>query len=135
MLRFYACKKIAEQRTDAKISFIVEDGPYSADMGQIYQDVINTIGAKYQPAKFADMLNGFAHVPKGRLRSLEIADYIAGQAVTDIKKGIFVSPGRPEQISMLITPDSLRYWHEKMIEERKKGQNYGTRPNLSKTSS
>ena len=56
-----------------------------------------------------------------------IADYIAGQSVTDIKKGIFVSPGRPEQISRLITPDSLRYWHEKMIEERKKRQNYGTR--------
>lgn len=133
ILRFIICNKLINERPDIKISFIVEDGPFSSDMAIIYKDVIKTIGAKYRPAKHAELLNGFSSVRKGGLRSLEIADYLAGQAVEDIKNGVFTKPGRPEQISMLATPNFLRQWHQDMIKERKKRKNFGSRSNLSQS--
>jgi hypothetical protein len=44
---------------------MVEDGPFAADAGVIYQQIKRTDGAKYSPARYAAMMAGFAQVPKG----------------------------------------------------------------------
>jgi hypothetical protein len=41
--------------------------------------------AKYRPAEHSKMLGGFEHLPKGRLKSLEAADYLAGRALTRLR--------------------------------------------------
>lgn len=117
--RFLVCEKIAELfSSDSKVSFMVESGPYAADAATIYEQVRQTQNAKYRPALYSQMLNGFASVPKGELRSLEAADYLAGRAIADMARGAFPDPGRDQQISMLLTAEYLERWNENMSKER-----------------
>jgi|GEM_PF-3543452 len=129
--RFYVCHQIASQHPDAKIKFIVEDGPYAADMHAIYQDIKETEGAKYTPAMHAEMLAGFSSIPKGQLRSLEAADYLAGRGIADLKKGRFLRPGRKKQTSMIADAAFLRGWHTGMLEERQRRQVHGRRRTMN----
>jgi hypothetical protein len=129
--RAMICEKLAELRasrqfyTTPRVQFIVEDGPYAADLHAIYQDIIRTKGHPSRAAAHAEMLAGFASSPKGELRSLEAADYINGRGLSDLKAGIFVTPGRSGQMSALLTPDLLKEWHEDMVQEKEKRRAYG----------
>jgi hypothetical protein len=131
--RHLICKKLVEFHangtipTKPNVQFIVEDGPYAADAYTIYQETVATIGTKYKPTQYAEMLAGFGSLPKGQLRSLEAADYIAGRAIADLERGTFIEPGRTEQISMLMTPDFLEDWNDRMVKERTRRQEYARR--------
>jgi len=124
--RFLICQKLAKiDSPTARVEFIVEDGPYAADTRVIYEDIKKTVGARFRPALYAEMLAGFASVPKRKLRSLEIADYLAGRAITDLQAGALLK--RPQQISMIMTSDFLNQWNEDMTKERERRQAYGRR--------
>lgn len=131
--RFIICEKLVEWKrkgiieTRPRLQLIIEDGPYASDAAVIYQDIKSTIGAKYRPAMHAEMLAGFANIPKGELRSLEAADYIAGRAIRDLERGTFIKPGRSEQISLLMTPEFLDHWNEDMLKEREHRKAFGRR--------
>ena len=112
MIRFVVCRKIAEVFPDAKVQFLVEQGPDAADAGVIYEDVRRTVGAKYRPARHAEMLAGFAHAPKGVFRSLEAADYLAGRAMRDLEQDKLIPPEREQQLSFIMTEQFLRKWYE-----------------------
>lgn len=132
--RFLICDKIATIFPDARVQFIVEDGPYAAGAAAIYQEIKKTKGAIYRPARYAEMMTGFASVPKGELRSLEAADYLAGRGIADLQIGRFTRPGRQNQISLLAGPDFLRAWHEDMLKEKEHRHKHGHR-NVKKASS
>ncbi|AGK57301.1 hypothetical protein HYPDE_28108 [Hyphomicrobium denitrificans 1NES1] len=118
VIRFLVCQKIAKQVPKAKVQFLLEQGPDAADASVIYEDIRRTIGAKYRPAMYAEMLNGFASSAKGQFRSLEAADYLAGRAMEDFEAGHFLSTKRGNQISMLMDEEFLTHWHEDMIKAR-----------------
>jgi hypothetical protein len=133
LLRFLVCEKIAtEFSQNNKVQFIVESGPYTGDMKAIYEEVSGTKSAKSRPSRFGEMLAGFAHAPKGALRSLEAADYLAGRAIADLDAGIFTKPGRSEQISCLLTEDFMMHWNEDLIRERERRQAYQNRRKANK---
>jgi hypothetical protein len=102
----------------AKVQFIVESGPFASDMSVIYEDVRKTAGSKYRPAKYAEMLVGFAHRPKGVLRSLEAADYLAGRAISDLQDGSFISSKRKNIIASRLDRELLLDWYNEMQKER-----------------
>lgn len=118
IVRFLVCEQIAREMPNAKVQFIVEDGPFAADTHTIYQDIKRTQGARYRPAMYAEMLSGFASVPKKDLLSLEVADYLAGRGIADLRLGRFDQPGRKNQISQIADRDFLRDWHRDMLDER-----------------
>ena len=124
VIRFLSCQKIATQVPEAKVQFLVEHGPDAADAGVIYEDVRKTNGAKWRPARYAEMLGGFAHAPKGQFRSLEVADYLAGRAMDDFEQGHLISAKRANQISALLDEEFLTRWHEDMIKAREHRRNH-----------
>jgi hypothetical protein len=128
--RFRICQKLTELfkqgeiRTAPQVQFIVEAGPYAADAHAIYQEIVRSAGSRYRPAMYADMLAGFASVPKGQLKSLEVADYISGRALLDLDT---IGLGhRKGQISMVMRPEFLEQWYRDMMEVRAQQQAYGT---------
>ncbi len=125
ILNFLVCEKVAEYARNAKVQFIVEDGPYSADVYKIYQDIVKWRDAKYMPTKHGGMLGGFASVPKGDLRSLEVADFVAGRSLADLNDGRFISAPRHNQISMLAHREFLLEWHRNMLDEREHRRQHG----------
>jgi hypothetical protein len=106
---------------------MVEDGPFAADAGVIYQQIKRTDGAKYSPARYAAMMAGFAQVPKGVLHSLEAADYLAGRAISDLEEGTFISNKRQQQISLLMDYELMNDWNERMVKEREHRQAHSKR--------
>ncbi len=137
MALFFACQQIRKSHPDGRLEVIVEDGPFSSNMAEIYQSIKRTAGAKYKPAMFADMLEGFASVPKGKLRSLEAADFLADRAIDDLRRRRLTNPGRPHRIAAIAGPKFLDWWRENMLEERERRTQHGRRlkapslPNLS----
>lgn len=127
ILRFFVCRYIATEAPGSLVQFIVEEGPFSADMGTIYQDIVSSRNANYRPALHADMLAGFESTPKRKLRSLEAADYVAGRALADLKQGRFIDSARKDQLAMLATPEFLSDWHKGVIKEKEKRKSYGER--------
>jgi hypothetical protein len=127
MIRFLVCHEIAKHFPDARVQFLIESGPDAAGAGVIYEDVRRTAGAKYRPARHAEMLAGFAHAPKGVFRSLEAADYLAGRAMRDLEQGKLNAAHREEAISFLMSEKFLRKWYEDMLKERERRQAYGRR--------
>jgi hypothetical protein len=108
------------ERIDLKI--IVEDGPFAADAASIYQELKQSQGAKYRPSMYAEMLSGFAAVPKGVLRSLEAADYLAGRAISDLERGGWSR--RREQMAVLLDRELMQRWYEDMLLERQHRAEY-----------
>jgi hypothetical protein len=127
ILSFLMCEKVSEYAQNAKVKFIVEDGPYSADVYKIYQDIVRWRDAKYRPTKYGGMFSGFASVPKGDLQSLEVADFLAGRSLADLNEGRFINAPRPGQISMLAHREFLLQWHQDMLAEREHRQQHGRR--------
>lgn len=123
---FLACEKINEMfpKEQNLVSFLVEDGPYTADAGVIYTHTMNASRARYKPTRYGHMYGGFAHAPKETV-SLEAADYLAGRALAEVEKGAF--HGHDQQISMRMTPEFLRLWYQDMLNERERKANFGRR--------
>ena len=127
--RFVICHKLTELfkqgkiKSTPRVEFIVEHGPYAADAHAIYREIVGTAGSRYRPAMYADMLAGFASVPKGQLKSLEVADYISGRALFDLDT---TGLGRRKgQISMVMGPEFLEQWYQDMMKVRAHQQAYG----------
>lgn len=116
---FLTCKRIAEEGAIAEIKFVAEDGPYTADMNDIYQAIKRDEGAEIGAPLFAHMMAGFASAPKGSIRGLEIADFLADRALKDIKSKKFPR-GRAEQIGLLLTKEYLKFWESKIQENKEK---------------
>lgn len=131
MALFLACQKVKEIDGGGRLQVIVEDGPFSSNMHDVYQRIKKSHGAKYKPAMFAGMLAGFASVPKGELRSLEAADFLADRAIDDLRRGRFTKPGRPHRISAIAGPQFLDWWHQGMLQERERRTAFGRRPKTS----
>lgn len=118
VLRYLVCEKLHSIDARAQVQFIVEQGPRAADAAVIYEQIRRMTGANYRPAKYAEMLAGFAHAPKGALKSLEAADYIAGRSLADLEAGRFIGSNRPRYMCALLHEDFLCRWHEDMLKEK-----------------
>jgi hypothetical protein len=131
--RYLICKKLTawaesgDCPTPPSVGFIVEDGPWAGDTAAIYQDIVGATGT---PGLYADMLAGFATQPKGVLRSLEAADYIAGRALTDIEDGTLINPGRKEQIAQILDPDFMEDWHADLVKAQESRRSRRKGPNV-----
>lgn len=79
----YMCDSaIAGYGDDVKINFIIEDGPYTSGIQEIYKDLRN--------GSLASALGTLTTARKDDLiRGVEIADYLADRALTRIKSGLF----------------------------------------------
>jgi hypothetical protein len=118
--RFFVCDWVTGliPGRDVKVQFLAESGPFTADMGVIYDQIYAARDGKYRPAKYAGMLGGFTHVPKGMLRSLEAADYVAGRSLDDIERGQLISAKREHFRVVQATPELLELWNEDMLKEK-----------------
>jgi hypothetical protein len=123
--RLHICRTIAQQHPNARVHFVVEDGPWSGGAYTIYQEILRTRDAK-RPAGFARMLAGFAAVPKGDMRSLEAADYLAGKAIRDLEHG---NPSKRKRRHFIVADrDFLRdQYLAGMIEEKERRKDYYAR--------
>jgi hypothetical protein len=122
LARLRICRVIAAKRPDARVQFIVEDGPWAADASVIYQ----SIAASKDTQANANMLAGFATLPKRSMRSLEAADFLAGKAIADLAAGI---PDVRTRRHFIIADDAfLRdQYHAGMIKEKERRREYGKR--------
>ena len=84
--------------------------------------VWRTQNAKYRPAEHSKMLGGFEHLPKGRLKSVEAADCLAGRALTRLRAGSFQTGSTARRTSWLLTPEFLMDWNRDMLKEREHRQ-------------
>ena len=114
---FQVCWFIGQHYPDAKVGFIVEDGPFAQDASAIYQSV-SRMRSPRQPSHHAHMLGGFAFLPKGRLRSLEAADYLAGQVLEGMQSGAL--PARQQLLFLKADREFLDGWHKGMIAEKER---------------
>jgi len=125
ILRFFLCRYVAEyEDPDAKITFAVEDGPYAAGAAEAYQSIKRAENASYKPALYASMLSGFIALPKGELRGLEVADFIADKAIRSLSHGNFTKKEGPLNLAILADEIFIQEWHDGVIRESEKRQNH-----------
>jgi len=71
------------------------------------------------PAMFAEMMNGFESVQKGRLRGTEFADYYADIAIRELRDGIFATNKSQIDIGFVMDENFLRErWYAGIVEKR-----------------
>lgn len=130
-LMFIACGNLIELDKNAKLSVIVEDGPWSSGAYEVYQSVRNARGG-HRPAKYAHMLNGFTAFPKGVLKGLEAADFIADRAIRDLDERSDIY--RDRQISFIADGDILEQWYQGMLSEKEARRLYYKERSMQKVS-
>lgn len=133
-LSFFACANIAHSKgdDDFRLSFIVEDGPWASGAADVYSRVTGAKG-KWRPPPHGKYLNGFAVVPKGEMRSLEAADYLAGIANQRLLTNTFKKSEHP-QASILLNERFLRRWYRSMIDEKERRRAHSARKRGGSTS-
>lgn len=122
--RFHICKVIAEKHPGSRVQFIVEDGPWAADASVIYQSIVKTAGHPRQ-ASNAHMLAGFASLPKGALKSLEAADFLAGRALADLDAGN--RDARKTRHFIVADAEYLKKFYDGMIQAKEKRREHARR--------
>ena len=132
IVMFQACGHLAGQVRDPLVQIIVEDGPWSADAYKVYQIVKNTHGS-WKPSPHAHMLGGFNALPKGAMRGLEIADYLAGRAIRDLDVAER-APKREKQTFVLADEAFLAKWHAGILKGKEHRRAYA-KAKLKKPSS
>ena len=124
-LMFATCERLAKTYPDHRLTFLVEDGPWSSGAMNTYQHVAKMTG-EWKPAKHAHRLAGFRSMPKGERLSLEAADYIVGA-----EHARFLAGGSTRQergkLSLLVAADELERWYEGMIREKESRRVHGER--------
>jgi hypothetical protein len=115
-LMFHTSEQLLKVDRNHRLAILVEDGPWASGALTTYQRVSAMIG-KWKPAKHAHRLAGFAMAPKGKFRSLEAADYIAGSEHARMLGGD-LSPRHRGYLSMLLTRPDLERWYEGMMAEK-----------------
>ncbi len=124
LTNFLICQALSSHFDAPKVQFIVEDGPYSAGMRSIYEEISASSGSANRTAMYGDMHSGFASLPKGQLRSLEAADRVCGRAMRQLKKGTFLQKSSRRRIAVLADEKFLRAWHEDIHKERERRSSY-----------
>lgn len=116
IIMFEACRQLAQIAKEPRLQIVVEDGPWSSGAESIYRSVRGTEGS-WKPSPHAHMLVGYNALPKGCLRGLEVADYLAGRAIRDIERGITKRPKR-----MFFSADAafIAGWHDKVLEHKER---------------
>lgn len=122
-LMYHSCENLVRIDPDCQLSILVEDGPWASGAATTYQRVAAMTG-KWKPAKHAHRLVGFASLPKGRLRSLEAADFVVGREHDRLVAGKSAIKGR-ETLSHLLSADDLEAWYDGMIEEKARRRAFG----------
>jgi hypothetical protein len=122
VVMFVACGHLAGQVRDPLVQIIVEDGPWSAGAYEVYQTVKNTHGS-WKPSPHAHMLAGFNALPKGAMRGLEMADYLAGRAIRDLDAAER-PPSRKKQTFVLANEAFLAKWHEGILKGKEHRRAY-----------
>lgn len=117
-------QKFENNNLDTKVKIIVEDGPYSSDAYEIYHGLKNNWNGEHQVK--ANMLDGFISAPKGSMRGLEIADFLADKAIKDIKNGTFPNLHWQNQMARIINQDSLEAIYDAIVDEKERRRKYGS---------
>lgn len=127
VLTFVVCDWFARKGLDARISFMIEAGPWGGDACVIYNDICQRGHSKH-----GHMLNGFAVVPKGQRFSLEAADYIAGvcQPLAEARAELDTT----RRLGVTMDEDFIRRWHQDMLNEKERRRAFFHRANPSKLS-
>ena len=122
---FLTCLNVESIDRSAKVAFVVETGPYSNDANVIYEDIEKTGGHPWKPARYAHMLGGFASLPKGQLRGLEAADYLADRSLKDIEDNLRTP--RPKLVYAIANEKFLEEWYHGVLRERVRRTEHGRR--------
>lgn len=133
IVMFQVCGFLAGQCRDPLVQVIVEDGPWSEDAYKVYKIVQNTRDS-WKPSPHAHMLAGFNALPKGSMRGLEMADYVAGRAIRDIEAGRFPPASRPKLASVMANKEFLARWHAGVLKQKEHRRAYA-KSKLKKPSS
>lgn len=121
-LMFHMCEALEKSDPDFRLTVLVEDGPWAAGAAALYQDIKN-MTRDWNPAKHAHRLSGFGSVPKGKLRSLEAADYLAGSERSRMISGKGIGR-RKSALSVLLGIKNLDVWYQGMIREEERRKAY-----------
>ena len=124
-LMFWACEELARVDPDCELSVIVEDGPWSAGAAETYQRVAEMTGG-HKPAKHAHRLAGFLSIPKGKLHSLDAADFIVGREHDRLVAGLRAGKDAPV-LAHLLTAEDMETYYEGMIREKEARRKFGNR--------
>lgn len=116
-LMFQTCEQLTKIDAECRLSIIVEDGPCSEGANATYQKV-SAMQGKWKPARHAHRLAGFTSLPKGELRSLEVADYIVGREHARMLSGRKPDGRRAPVLGILLTPEHLETWYSGMLKEK-----------------
>ena len=122
-----------KQVKDPLLQIVIEDGPWSADAYTVYQIVKNTHGS-WKPSPHAHMLAEFNALPKGAMRGLEIADYLAGRAIRDLDVSEN-QPKREKQTVVVANSAFLTRWHNGVLKGKEHRRAHAKRQLLKKSSS
>lgn len=128
-LMFHTCEHLSKIDSDCKLQVVVECGPYSSGAEETFHKVSNMTG-KWKPAKHAHRLDGFHSLPKGRLRALELADYVAGSELECIVQNK-TPPRNGEALRGVLDKQNLEFWYEGMMKEREIRSNFGSKPSTN----
>lgn len=120
-LMFHVCEQLTLVDPNCQLSILVEDGPWAAGAGQIYQKIAAMRGPR-KPAKHAHRLAGFIALPKG-LRSLEAADLIVGREHERLLAGRRPSKG-VKVLAAILSEEELESWYVGMMDEKEARRTY-----------
>lgn len=69
------------------------------------------------------MLDVFIYAPKGSMRGLEIADFLADKAIKDVKNNMFPTLHWENQMARIIDKETLEEIYDAILneQERRKG--------------
>lgn len=123
-LMFAVCEELVKVDKDCELNILVEDGPWAAGAAQTYQRVAAMTGPR-RPAKHAHRLAGFGSAPKGRHRSLEAADYLAGENLARLMAGR--ERKSRDTLSVLLSKAQLEQWYDGMMKEKEARREYARR--------
>ena len=115
-------QKFADIDPDTKIKIIVEDGPYSKDVLAIYESLKNNWTSKYEV--MANMLNGFTSAPKGSMRGLEVADFLADKAIKGVENNTFLNLHWQNQMARIVNKESLEAIYDAIFNEKERRKAY-----------
>ena len=120
-LLFWISEQLAKRDRDHQLTLMLESGPWSSGAARVYEAVSSG------RSKHSHRLAGLVIAPKGKYRSLEAADYVAGSEHARITPAGWPRQPGTQRLSVLLDRPKLEQWYEQMIKEKEARRAYGRR--------